>query len=164
MTPTLCAAFCTGFKFYGLEYSSQCFCGNVFQDGYPKVEDGDCNYVCSGDNSENCGGFWRLDLYSATGASVPTINYNLLGCYVDDSNRALRDKFHEDDKMTPLLCAGFCSHSKYFGVEYSSQCFCGNVLQGGYPKTPDGDCNYTCAGNSSEMCGGFWRLGLYQIQ
>ncbi|KAI9768419.1 MAG: hypothetical protein M1839_004116 [Geoglossum umbratile] len=63
MTPALCAGFCQGYKFMGVEYSTQCMCGYAFSGNYPKVPDTDCNATCGGDESQNCGATWRLNLY-----------------------------------------------------------------------------------------------------
>ena len=50
---------------------------------------------------------------------------------------------------------------QYAGVEYANECYCDNSLQSGGILTSKG-CDMTCAGNSSEYCGGPNRLDLYQ--
>ena len=50
------------------------------------------------------------------------------------------------------------------GLEYASQCFCGDSLPARAQPTPGmvGTCTMTCKGNSSEICGAGSRLSLYQ--
>ena len=46
------------------------------------------------------------------------------------------------------------------GIEYASECYCGNALSAGSVLTASG-CSMTCSGNSSEYCGGPNRLNFY---
>jgi hypothetical protein len=64
--------------------------------------------------------------------------------------------------MTLETCAAFCSNYPYFGTEWSSECWCGNELTSGSAAAPLSDCDYACAGDATEMCGGSRRLSLYQ--
>jgi len=164
MTPKLCEGLCYNFTYFGVEDSSQCFCGSTLTPGYAKAPNSDCNSPCAGNASEFCGNVWRLDVYSLTPANPPVKSYTAQGCYVDDSSRALRGAEYVNNEMTPQLCAGLCTGSEYFGVEYGSQCFCGSELAAGYIQAPGTDCNYTCTGDASQLCGGFWRLNLYSFQ
>ena len=164
MTPQLCNTVCQGFPFYAVEDTTQCFCGTTFHNGYPKVPDSECNDSCGGDGGAKCGGFWRLSLYSSTGASAPpAVNYTAQGCFIDKPDRGLTNVETTDDTMTPPLCAGFCVGYRYAGVEYGSQCFCGNAWPSSYSKVTDNECNYTCAGDPTQTCGGFWLLNLYVL-
>ncbi|CAM9310804.1 unnamed protein product [Pylaiella littoralis] len=66
MTPTACSEACSGFPYYGTQYSSECWCG---RDGAEAVftANGEslCDYICSGDSSEICGGYNAMSVYSA---------------------------------------------------------------------------------------------------
>lgn len=64
--------------------------------------------------------------------------------------------------MTLETCAAFCEGYNYFGTEYGSQCYCGYSLNSAAVLEPATDCSMACAGNSSETCGGNWRLTTYQ--
>ena len=58
------ACFKEGYKYSGVEYANECFCGNKM----PKTiapKQSDCNMKCSGDKSQKCGGGNRLNLYKA---------------------------------------------------------------------------------------------------
>jgi hypothetical protein len=62
MTKNLCVDTCRrkGFKYAGLQYSQQCFCGN----SYGKLGKSDnCNMPCSGNKGEICGGGWANSVY-----------------------------------------------------------------------------------------------------
>jgi hypothetical protein len=164
MTPQLCNSFCQGFPFYAVEATTQCFCGTTFQNGYPKVPESECNNSCSGKGGAKCGGFWRLSLYSSTGASAPpAVNYTAQGCFTDQLNRGLTNVERLDNTMTPPLCAGFCAGYQYAGAEYGNQCFCGNAWPSSYSKVTDNECNFTCAGDPTQTCGGTWLLNLYVL-
>lgn len=76
MTVELCAAFCKGYTYMGVEYSSECYCDNTIGAGGAPVTDGGCSMTCSGAPSEFCGGPNRLNFYksspSTTGSSTTT--------------------------------------------------------------------------------------------
>ncbi|KAI0074287.1 WSC-domain-containing protein [Panus rudis PR-1116 ss-1] len=71
LTKAKCATFCAGkgFKYAGVEYSQECYCGNSLTNGastnqVPAVQ---CNNVCGGTAYDNCGGPSRLSLLQKTG-------------------------------------------------------------------------------------------------
>ena len=86
-------------------------------------------------------------------------------CYKDSSNRILksRHKIAGDSSLTIEKCQEFCFEKNYLyaGVQYANECFCGNAIN---PKIlgPKTDCNYACSGDSSQICGGFWRMNIYK--
>ncbi|KAF1913818.1 hypothetical protein BDU57DRAFT_531674 [Ampelomyces quisqualis] len=56
---------------------------------------------------------------------------------------------------------------KYFGLEFGRDCRCGNKFQwggvdGSYAMRPEGQCDKTCNGDSTERCGGANRIDLWQ--
>ena len=64
--------------------------------------------------------------------------------------------------MTRERCAGLCYATGYTvaGVEFGSFCFCSNST----PTTPAATtCNMTCAGNSSQICGGNCVLDVFNF-
>ena len=118
---------------------------------------------------------------AAVAASNPYPVY--LGCYVDGGpgNRDLPIFFCRSDagftkydcgdgfseawagggRMTPQLCSTLCgSDYKYFGVQWTYECFCGNAY-GSLGNATDSDCNTPCSGDSSTMCGGENRNSIY---
>ena len=68
MTKKLCMDTCRGkgFKYAGLQYSQQCFCGN----SYGKLGKSDnCKMPCSGNKGEICGGSWANSVYRVESVS-----------------------------------------------------------------------------------------------
>lgn len=63
MTIQTCLARCRdgGFAFAGLQYGSQCFCGNRYG-RFGRASN--CDMKCSGDPSQICGGFWANSIYA----------------------------------------------------------------------------------------------------
>ncbi|KAL4216555.1 hypothetical protein ACF0H5_024278 [Mactra antiquata] len=155
MTIEKCVHHCSveGYYFAGVEYSSQCFCGNYLK-AYTQHSDSSCSTSCSGDSSQKCGQTWKISVY--------TTKTNYLGCYEDRSTRILEGSVISSNQMTTKMCITKCTTmGKRFALtQYSFQCFCGNHLRN-YAKKPEADCSYNCAGNSNEKCGGFWRGSLY---
>ncbi|KAI9774328.1 MAG: hypothetical protein M1840_004222 [Geoglossum simile] len=64
MTIELCAATCAGFTWFGVEYGRECYCGNAPAAGSaPASNQGDCSFLCPGNNLEYCGAGNRLQMY-----------------------------------------------------------------------------------------------------
>ncbi|KAL5329263.1 hypothetical protein ACEPPN_002774 [Leptodophora sp. 'Broadleaf-Isolate-01'] len=66
MTLEMCAANCAGFKYWGVEYGAECYCGNEFQVGSVAVPHTDCTFPCPGNALEFCGAGNRLSSYVLT--------------------------------------------------------------------------------------------------
>ena len=92
--------------------------------------------------------------------------YKYVGCATDGSTRTLSGAYEANNNMTVEGCVEFCKASgyTYAGLEYASQCFCGNDMPAAdapvYGQT--GNCVMPCAGNSTQICGGPNALSLYQ--
>lgn len=141
MTIELCAAYCASFNYFGVEYSSECYCGNTIHNGTTLDVSGGCNMACAGSSSEYCGGSGRMNFYQqstissalslptsyavATEQSVSVTGWNYLTCVVEPAAlgypgvRALTDAVTYSASMTVEYCASFCAGYTYFGVEYS---------------------------------------------
>lgn len=143
MTLESCASNCTGFVYFGTEYSRECFCGNSLASSSVEAPDSECNMLCAGDSTEYCGAGNRLELYSKIGsgptgtgtssAAQPTAtlgrlasvgDYVFVGCQTEatQGGRALEGKFWADDGMTLEGCAEQCEGWEYFGAEYGREC------------------------------------------
>uniref|UniRef100_A0A8W8I6X5 WSC domain-containing protein n=1 Tax=Magallana gigas TaxID=29159 RepID=A0A8W8I6X5_MAGGI len=166
MTVDSCRKTCTDlkFKYYGVEYSAQCFCGNQPLN-VRKMREGDCLKPCAGDRTQACGGSWRIAVYENP-QNIP----KFLGCYMDQEARTLNEKMTSSTAMTVDSCRKTCTDLKfkYYGVEmslvylrWSSQCFCGNQLLN-VRKMREGDCLTPCAGDKIQACGGNWRIAVYE--
>ncbi|KAL1861470.1 hypothetical protein Daus18300_008865 [Diaporthe australafricana] len=65
--------------------------------------------------------------------------------------------------MTQQSCALTCSNAGYTvsGTEYSTQCFCGKgISNGGVQAAAATECSSTCAGDTTQKCGGPDRLSI----
>ncbi|KAL5594741.1 hypothetical protein BROUX41_001655 [Berkeleyomyces rouxiae] len=168
MTLNVCADFCSGFKFFGTEYGSECYCGNSFASSSADAALSDCSMTCSGNSSQYCGAGNRLTAYQSpsTGPSMPATvgEYVLVGCQTEATNgHALSSKATSSSTMTNEVCAEFCTGFKYFGTEYADECYCGNELADGSIEADLDECTMPCAGSSAEYCGAGGRLSLYQL-
>ena len=70
----------------------------------------------------------------------------------------------EDGKPnnSPANCKKFCEGFRYYGVQYTNQCFCGNNLHGDLKMMPESQCSQVCPGDASKKCGAGGRMNLYQ--
>ncbi|XP_065838937.1 uncharacterized protein [Oscarella lobularis] len=89
-----------------------------------------------------------------------------LGCFEDalPPNRLLRVRMADSNKTTPAYCKQQCYGRgfKYYGAEFSYECFCDNVLDGSHLRRLDnGECDHACLGNASLKCGGDLRISVY---
>lgn len=107
---------------------------------------------------------------TASATPVPAAGgFSYVSCAVEPfeqsglSYRALQDDSTSSSNMTVAACATYCSGYAYFGVEYSSQCYCGNTIAAGTTQdATDATCNMACAGDATEQCGGAGRMNLYE--
>lgn len=175
-----CIASCAalGYTFAGTEYQRECWCGNVIP--VLKTDESNCDFGCTGNANETCGGNGYFDdgsyislFANGPGGSAPTPpgapavvrsvgGFDYTACYTEaNAGRALSGNTVAASDMTIERCAGNCTSFTYFGVEYGRECYCGNTLGAGSIKTAESDCSTPCPGNSSEICGSGSRLTLY---
>ncbi|KAK4219242.1 putative fungistatic metabolite [Rhypophila decipiens] len=174
MTLQSCATFCSGYKYFGTEYGSECYCGNVLHSTSTNVTLAECSMPCSGNPFQYCGAGNRLELYvnpswtsgGVTGPSHPATvagGWGFYNCMTEGtSGRALAAKAYAAADMTLDACAAFCTGYTYFGTEYASECYCGNSFAAGsVPAGAVGECGMTCSGNGNQYCGAGNRLSVY---
>lgn len=177
-----CQTSCQGgnFIFAGTEYASECYCGNMPPSSiYLDTADIQCNYACTGDASQACGGsnvngggfisiYYDSTRYtpgsnaSTGGGSTPsgpvTVqragNYNFIGCYSEaTTGRALSGKTPAAPAAGGTIenCQSACQGYTYFGMEYSNECFCGNTINAGSVAQTSTD---PATNGCSMLCGG----------
>ncbi|KAI8501193.1 hypothetical protein Bbelb_212880 [Branchiostoma belcheri] len=55
------------YKYAGVEYAYQCFCGNNEDfDRHGEKPLSDCDHPCHGDNGQYCGGGWAIEVYESS--------------------------------------------------------------------------------------------------
>lgn len=151
LTVESCIAMCTALNYTiaGMEYADQCFCDDFIRYSSSLVSDSQCNMACAGNSAENCGAGSRLSMYS-NGTMTPYIlpetqttnlpgSWQYAGCLTDaDDNRALTYLITWNTNNSASTCLSQCAEYGYgaAGMEYSSQCWCGdaeNVAISGKP-------------------------------
>ncbi|KAK4580137.1 hypothetical protein LTR86_000340 [Recurvomyces mirabilis] len=182
LTPVSCINTCAaaGYSVAGVEYSSQCFCGNAIVNGGAPASDSvaasQCHMACSGDSTESCGGPGLMDIYytgtlTTQAAAAPQTSglpstWQYAGCLSDNVNsRTLPVQINvaNNDATT---CLNACAAQSYSvaGLEYGSQCFCGALSYvAASGATTSTQCSMTCAGDSSYLCGGPGAMNYYTL-
>lgn len=83
--------------------------------------------------------------------------YQYLGCYQDSINVRIEAKGYQNaNQNTNGLCQNqsYAAGSVFAGSEYQVECWLGNAIPNPNLKVSDGLCNYQCAGDPSQICGG----------
>ncbi|KAK0655609.1 WSC domain-containing protein [Cercophora newfieldiana] len=161
ITVESCAAFCGGYKYFGLEYGRECWCGN--EQLAAAVDEDECSFPCSGDADQSCGAGAIQSLY-INNRFVPRLPEKLkipyIGCYAHEgNNRVLRENLLGSDDMTAAKCAAHCKDYEFFGVEYGRECWCGNTAPS--VSVPESQCSFPCAGDSKTVCGAGHRINVW---
>ncbi|XP_063406436.1 kremen protein 1-like [Mytilus trossulus] len=92
-------------------------------------------------------------------------SFDYLGCFVDYHDRLLSHGYNGDGhhpQMENNRCILYCKGQgyKYAGTEATDFCFCGNDVKD--YSTQNSECFQGCVGDSTQMCGGQWRLSVYK--
>jgi hypothetical protein len=124
-----------------------------------------CNVPCAGNSSQTCGSSTSLNLFNTTNAAVVKGKpAGWLGCYMDSgSARLLGDFSYTAATMTSAICKQACQSKGYTygGTSSGNQCWCGSTFTQTQNLIPSSQCASPCAGNATEMCGGSYRLDVY---
>ncbi|TGJ78601.1 hypothetical protein E0Z10_g10161 [Xylaria hypoxylon] len=95
------------------------------------------------------------------------LGWGYVACAKDPAgqSRTLPDESIDQPDMTVEKCISACGDKgyTYAGLEFKSQCFCGNSIpQDRLPANgTQGDCSLPCAGDSNQFCGGAARVSIY---
>lgn len=122
-----------------------------------------------------------LTLLSTISPILPTladpVTYQYIGCYRDEmaspsvrdlQGQLLLDEFHN----SPAWCAAQCADPrrgggkgfKYFGLQYGSECWCGNSYGRHGKAESEEKCQLTpCSGDRNQKCGGELANAVYEI-
>ncbi|XP_063418865.1 uncharacterized protein LOC134701659 [Mytilus trossulus] len=182
MENNLCLLYCKeqGYMYSGTEVSKECHCGNdPYQYGPEDVNDYylkgdfDCDFECRGDSEQICGGGWRLSVYETVSSTVIVSN-DYVGCFIDTPLRLLSHQYKLNGSDPPDMennkCLLYCKEQDYMysGTQVGRQCFCGDDpytygpedVSEGYIRNYT--CDRQCGGDSEQICGGGWRLSVYE--
>lgn len=172
------------FALGGVEFGNECWCGNSIQYNNRAASPAKCDKPCAGDGNNICGGADALNLYQ-NGRKKYTIGpasvlirhfggFHLTKCWRDDKFFLPGGQRLLPEHPTPALphetltvqkCIKACKKSGFnsAGLEWSQECFCGNVSQNTIDaeEAPLQECNMPCTGNAVQFCGGPQRMLIY---
>eukprot|EP01064_Diplonema_japonicum_P030265 TRINITY_DN50_c0_g1_i5.p1 TRINITY_DN50_c0_g1~~TRINITY_DN50_c0_g1_i5.p1 ORF type:complete len:706 (+),score=119.02 TRINITY_DN50_c0_g1_i5:55-2172(+) len=153
-----------GYSFAGVEFGSECWCGNSMSGAVRHIAS-DCEELeCTGDSSTKCGGDGRMKVYQFTEPVAPHTPV-LEGCFDDSvTERKLPHLAYTDKKLTNGECATICQSRgyKYSGTQDGSQCWCGDDISTSARVDP-AKCSTACSGDSAQKCGGYLRGTVYRV-
>ena len=147
---------------------------------------------CAANSKQICGGPNGLSLYqtkaspssSSSGTASrsagpsttsktptgPTVvprasGYTSLGCHSEVPNGRALPNLYANSSMTIEMCAAQAVRGTYrfFGVEYGSECWYGNVLAPEAQPIDQSRCGFPCPGDAGEYCGAGNSLQLYRL-
>ncbi|CAH1230719.1 WSCD2 [Branchiostoma lanceolatum] len=185
MTIEKCLAHCRrkGLYYVGLEFGGECYCGkNIHAVPVPTRE---CNMTCPGRHTSRvtCGGVARIAIYrmdqkalekihkerlKQRAIPIPTIADSYRGCFriTTAPEQISPSPPWQDDRLSPVRCVQRCT-TKLFTLAVMGNfttCQCANVTAGFRISNASGDenCNYPCAGNEEQRCGGPGHASIYR--
>ncbi|KPP67443.1 WSC domain-containing protein 1-like [Scleropages formosus] len=130
MSSTLCQDTCSesGYQFAGLEYGSECHCGNRISS--PRTREEDCNLACKGERGLPCGGVGRLSVYKVDEVLPGHRRYRNVryrGCFERPDNATAAFLFHTlQPNLTSQSCVETCTDKELpLAVLRRPDCFCG---------------------------------------
>ena len=87
-------------------------------------------------------------------------------CVEDSEDRLLPKLTNVGSTNTVDSCREYCRsiYFSFFGVQASTWCACGKSAPPESSYKPQADCNVKCPGDSSQTCGGHWRMNVYETK
>ncbi|KAJ3928765.1 MAG: WSC domain-containing protein [Lentinula lateritia] len=172
LTLETCVAFCDSvdYIFAGVEFAQECYCDSTIQ--IPSVPSNltACDFSCSGNSSELCGGSDNILIYT-NGQPAPVIvqdvgQWSYEGCFTDSvAMRDLSVGLDVPAGVTAASCTAACQTENFVfaGLENGQECWCGSTLGNTSIHVGDDDCRAVCTSDHSEYCGAANRLAVYQF-
>lgn len=132
-----------------------------------RATDGDCWRTCPYDPGVSCGGHSRASFFKRDPPLVPAVapvyGARYKGCYTDSGAAGRALPFRQAGRlMTPDACDRLCPESRFVGLQYGAECWCGPELGAGSEKVAEAECSMPCAGSHAALCGAGNRFTLYE--
>ncbi|CAF1222867.1 unnamed protein product [Adineta ricciae] len=122
MTVALCTNYCTEheFSFAGLQFRSECYCGNSLPKKMKREHEDDdiancCSWTCAGQLNETCGGYLCNSVY-ALNSTERKISSNVSNASLSKATFACRSN--------PCEFGGTCRENSLSSMNASYQCLC----------------------------------------
>ncbi|KIR79550.1 transmembrane receptor [Cryptococcus gattii E566] len=182
ITTTSCQSHCltAGYQYAATGQQAtvwNCVCGTAISDT-ATVETDMCLTPCPGNSSQLCGGSYIYNVFYAPPGTTNSNSTNVapdgstyVGCYNNPSDvstgllGASTYNF-QSNSMTTETCISACAQKGTNWALTTSQrwCYCGNDWNyGSGAITSSAQCTVPCTGNSSEICGDYYRSSVYNI-
>ncbi|ODN82718.1 hypothetical protein L202_01005 [Cryptococcus amylolentus CBS 6039] len=153
-----------------------CKCGTGINSN-AQVKPGMCTVACPGNSAELCGGSYLYNIYYAPNGTTSSTNStrsdgsSYLGCYSNPSPTTAgllgQSTYNfSSNSMTTEVCIQACAGqgAKWAATNSQKNCFCGTSLTYGTGTfVNDNQCTTKCSGNSSEICGDYYKDSVYDI-
>eukprot|EP00903_Cladosiphon_okamuranus_P006181 g6078.t1 len=179
MTIEACAQLCSGSSFFGTQHSDECWCTSEASPDFDGHGEGACDFPCTGDSSQTCGGYDAISAYQhldGSGGTPPPVapptpspvavdaEFSYVGCFFDEKgNRLMTLVAADSPDMTTEACAQLCSGSSFFGTQYSDECWCTSEASPDFDGRGAGVCDFPCTGDSGQDCGGYDAISVYEL-
>ena len=151
----------------------QCICGTTLDPAMSPISPGSCSDPCPGNSSQTCGGVQTYNVYYAPNGTTMAVNQptyasgaEYVGCL--DTNKPQTSTYtFTSNTMTTQVCNQACTarNATWSATTEGNICFCGNSFTSASttPFVPDSNCQRTCFGNSSQICGDTFYSSIYNI-
>ncbi|XP_014018707.1 WSC domain-containing protein 1 isoform X1 [Salmo salar] len=118
----------SGYQFAGLEYGSECYCGNHITS--LRVRDEECNLDCKGEKGSPCGGVGRLSVFTVEDVLPGQRRYRNVryrGCFREPEISSSTSLVHLlQPNLTSQSCIEACINKEFpLAMLRSLDCFCG---------------------------------------
>ncbi|CAM9773272.1 unnamed protein product, partial [Scytosiphon promiscuus] len=99
-------------------------------------------------------------------ASISQTVVSYVGCFQDSSGSRIMEKVETESDMTIEGCEGLCTGSPYYGLQFSKECWCGDITTEAQMEEngPAENCDMQCAGNELDICGGRDAMSVYSME
>ena len=84
------------------------------------------------------------------------------GCYINNAKQIVSERHYNQVTMSSGWCWRYCDAYKSYGVQDSTQCFCGLSWSHEPVKVNDSECKLKCSGNDLQTCGGKTRMRVFK--
>ena len=132
-----CQEYCKqqGYLYYGVQATTECFCGNNYPDDNRMVDESSCSSNCPADSSLKCGSGCKMNIYlvkdSAEQCGMENdIDYGGNDVIMPDGKLKCSSPYtsactESSPTVNAPSCRSFCLESNYFTWKSSSQeCYC----------------------------------------